>query len=216
MRPRKPGFGQWEPPEAVESGWGDDLPDQAAEIVDTPERTSPLTVQRLGSLRFGAWRSYAPEWGPASKQLAGRIADDNMDGRPVYAAPPRRARPVDRMARLRVRVTPWVLPIMIVAIAQAVTILADAMALASWSPVTVLSLVCRLGYTFALALLPVGVLLWRPDAWHSARLVLVGSILWTTGPAVVGPVLWIVRRLVVQSGDLGIAVAAVSVAVVAV
>jgi hypothetical protein len=42
-----------------------------------------------------------------------------------------------------------------------------------------------------IALLPAAVLWWKPDAWQSARLVLIGAIAWTTFTAALAIVLWV-------------------------
>jgi hypothetical protein len=99
--------------------------------------------------------------------------------------------------------------------AQACTALVDAWSSWVWSAGSVVDLLLRLGCLCAATLLPAGVLIWRPDAWRSVRLVLVGAIVWTTLPAMAGLGWWIVQRSPGLMGQLGYAWAVV-VAVVAV
>jgi hypothetical protein len=119
-----------------------------------------------------------------------------VDGFRVYPEPPRRVRRIDRIDRLLDRVTPAMWLLVLLALAETATAFVDALATTGGSgPVaTVLGLESRLGYTLCLTLLPAGVLIWRPDAWRSAPLVLGGALVWTTLPAVVGIAWWIVRR----------------------
>jgi hypothetical protein len=110
----------------------------------------------------------------------------------------------------------WLL--VLLALAQSAIAFVDALATSGGSggPVaTVLSLESRLGYTLCLTLLPAGVLIWRSDAWRSARLVLGGAIVWTTLPAVAGIAWWIVRRSPGLMDEFG-ASCAVAVSIVAV
>jgi Regulator of chromosome condensation (RCC1) repeat len=190
-----------------ETGWGprpwaeptrsDAGVDSSVEVIEPEERTEDLTMERLGSFQVELRRSAGRERRQASQRLPGQIADDWVDGLHVYAQPPRRARPVDRLGRLRERISVGMLPFALLAVALAVASLAGAGLPAGQSaaaPATLLSAVGRLGYALGLTLLPIGVLMWRPDAWRSARLVLLGSIAWSTVPALAGLALWFARR----------------------
>jgi hypothetical protein len=201
MRPNKPGTAWREPPWVMASRPGADL-DVIGEIVDPPEADQPLSLERLGSVEVGRHRpSGRGSWQPGLG--VGQIEDDWTDGVRRYAEPPHRARPVNRFGRLRHRLTAPMWPFVVLALAQAETVLMSR-GLTGDLLVTALSLGGRLGYTLCLTLLPVGVLIWRPDAWRSARLVLVGAMVWTTVPALAGIALWIVGRspwLMIQFGD---------------
>jgi hypothetical protein len=104
----------------------------------------------------------------------------------------------------------------LLAAAQAGTAVADVWSSGNWSASAVAGLALRSCFACGLTLLPAGVLMWRPDAWRSARLVFAGAILWTTLPAIAGLAWWIVRRspgLMDQFGyACAVAVAAVVVA----
>lgn len=214
MRRHKPGTAWGERRGAVAPRPGAGL-DLVGEIADPPERDQPLSLERLGSLEIGRRRSSGREAWQASLRSEGQIEADWSDGRRVYPEPPRRTRPVDRFGRLRERVTAPMWPFLLLALAQAATVLMGAGA--SYDPVaSVLSLGSRLGYTLCLTLLPVGVLIWRPDAWRSARLVLVGAMIWTTPPALAGLGVWIASRSPGLMGEFGIPLSvAVAAAVVA-
>jgi hypothetical protein len=183
--------------------------DVAGAIVDSADRDPPLLMEHLGSPDVGLRRASTRESWQARLDREGQIAEDWMDGVRVYAQPPRRHRPIDRIGRLRVRATPRTWPFLLLALAQATTLLLDAWISGAWSLFSILSLVGGLGYSLCLTLLPAGVLIWRPDAWRSARSVLVGTILWTSAPAVAGLVLWIARQFPHAPLALSIAVSAV-------
>jgi hypothetical protein len=134
------------------------------------------------------------EWSRAASPLDGRIVEDWLDGSRVYPEPPRRAPAASRPSRLLDRVSAPMWFFVLLALAQASVAVADVWSLGNWSASAVGDLVLRSGYSCALALLPAGVLIWRPDAWRSARLVLVGAIVWTTLPAVAGLMWWIARH----------------------
>lgn len=55
-------------------------------------------------------------------------------------------------------------------------------------PTVALSMLLGVMSTGVTAIIPAAVLMWRPDAWRSARLVLLGAVIWTTAPSLV-PVL---------------------------
>jgi hypothetical protein len=139
-------------------------------------------------------RSLDGEWWELSPPTAGQIVDDWLDGRRVYPEPPRRCRAVHRVHRLLHRVSVPIWFFVLLALAQAGTALVDAWSSGDWSASSVVDLILRFGYTSAATLLPAGVLIWRGDAWRSARLVLVGAIAWTTLPALADLGWWIVRR----------------------
>jgi hypothetical protein len=69
------------------------------------------------------------------------------------------------------------------------------------------SLACQLVGASAAALVPAAVLIWRSDAWRSARAVLVGAIAWTTLPAGASLAWWVVRRSPVLMDRIGYEVA---------
>lgn len=163
--------------------------DLRVEVVETRERAEALAVERLASFHVERNRQTGREHWQASQRLPGQIADDFVDGLHVYAEPPPRARRVDRLARLRERVSVGMLPFAVLALTAAVVTLAGAGLPEGRSvanPVTFVGTAGRLGYALGLALLPVGVLLWRPDAWRSERLILLGSICWSTVPLLAG------------------------------
>ena len=153
-------------------------------------------MERLGSIHVEQHRSAHREGPPGDPRSPGKIADDWMDGLHLYAEPPRRLRPVDRIGRLRERISLGMLPFAVFALAVAIATLSGASLPEGWSaatPATSMSAVGRLGYALGLALLPVGILIWRPDAWRSAPLVMLGSICWSTVPAIAGLALWFGR-----------------------
>lgn len=183
--------------------------DAAAAIVDSAEPVTPLRMERIESPDVGLHRTSNREPWQAHLDRDGQIAEDWMDGVRVYAEPPRRDRPIDRMGRLRARATARTWPFLALALAQVATLLVDAWVSGAPSLTSILGLVGGLGYTLCLTLLPAGVLLWRPDAWRSARSVLVGAILWTSVPALAGLVLWIARPFPHAPIGLSLALSAV-------
>ena len=206
MRRHKPETVWREPPWVMAPRPGADL-EVIREIVDAPERDQPLSLERLGSMEIGRHHSSGREsWkaGPGE----GLIEEDWTEGRRVHAEPPHRARPVDRLGRLRHRLTAPMWPFVVLALAQAEMVLLSR-GLTGDFAAAALSLWSRLGYSLCLTLLPVGVLIWRPDAWRSARLVLVGAIVWTTVPALAGSALWIVGRSPGLMSEFGTALSVV-------
>lgn len=177
------------------------------QILELPDPGHLLHRERLRP-QEGEWR----EAGPLS---GGQIVEDRLDGLLVYQEPPRRGRTVHRLRRLLDRVSPPMWFFVLLVWAQASTALVDVLSSGDWSASSVANLALRLGYTCAVTLLPAGVLIWRSDAWRSARLVLLGAIVWTTLPAIAGLVWWIVRRSPGLMDQFGYAWAVV-VAVVAV
>ena len=179
--------------------------DVTGAIVDSADRDASLLMEQLGAPEVGLHRASTRESWRARLDREGGIAEDWMDGVRVYAEPPYRGRPIDRIGRLRVRATPRTWPFLLLALAQATTLLLDAWVSGAWSFFSIVSLVGGLGYSLCLTLLPAGVLIWRPDAWRSARSVLVGAILWTSAPAVAGLVLWMARQFPHAPAGLSIA-----------
>jgi hypothetical protein len=143
----------------------------AVEILDLPDPGSLLSRDRLRPLEPGQWGRTRPS--------EGQIVEDRLDGNVVYPDPPRRARsphPADRLlARASLPMWCFLLLAAVQAYAAVVT---------PWASVG--DLLMRLAYGCTATLLPAAVLLWRPDAWRSARLVLAGAIVWTTPPAIAG------------------------------
>jgi hypothetical protein len=128
-----------------------------------------------------------PDWPGQSREPGmapcGVIVDDLLDGYRVYAEPPHYRRPTNRLGRLFHRMSAPVLLFVVLACAQACV-----GAVGLWKsgplPSTGASAeALRAAYFCALSLLPAAVLVWRPDAWHSARLLLVGTIVWTSVPS---------------------------------
>jgi hypothetical protein len=155
------------------------------------------------------------EWRGPRPRFDGQIVEDLLDGRRVYPEPPRRRRTVPRLVRLLDRVSPPLWFFVLLAWAQVSTAIVDLWSSGDLSAPSVLALSLRLGCICALTLLPAGVLIWRSDAWYSARPVFVGAIVWTTLPAIAGLVSWMVRRSPGLMDELGYAWAVV-VAVIAV
>ena len=91
---------------------------------------------------------------------------------------------------------------------------ADILSLGPRSAPIAMSLALHAGYACALTLLPAGILIWRSDAWHSARLVLVGSIIWTTVPSAASLGWWLARRTPALEDSLGFFAVGVAVAAV--
>jgi hypothetical protein len=136
----------------------------------------------------GGWRGPSPQFG-------GQIVDDWLDGHRVYPEPPRPIRDVHRLRRLLARISPPVWLFVLLACAHVGLFLVDVWPSWNWSASWVADQALRLACTCTATLLPAGVLIWRPDAWRSARLVMVGAMVWTTLPAIAGLGWWIARRL---------------------
>jgi len=144
---------------------------ETVEIQELPDPGSLLSRDRLRPLEPGQWGRTRPS--------EGLIVDDRLDGSLVYPDPPRRARSPHPADRLLVRAT---LPMWCFVLLAAVQ--AYAAVVTPWASVA--DLLMRLAYGCTATLLPAAVLLWRPDAWRSARLVLAGAIVWTTPQAIAG------------------------------
>jgi hypothetical protein len=124
--------------------------------------------------------------------LSGQIVEDWLDERRVYPEPPRLGRATRSLPRLFARAsTPFWL-VVVLACASTAARLADLSFNSRSSGVT--GAVIQASVVFSGALLPAGVLIWRPDAWRSARLVLLGALLWTTLPAFAGLVWTLASR----------------------
>ena len=193
MRRQKPAVRWMAPPTAARSGYGAGS-EVFGQIVEEPEQGGLPTLDRLEQVEVGRHRSPGREMLQGSLGADGRIVDDYLDGSRVYGHPPHYTRQVHRVDRLVARFSVWTLPFLVIALLQAVATCADALGSGRWTAEFVLSLTCRLGYSVFLALLPAAILIWRKDAWRSARLVLVGAVVWTTVPAAVELAWWMLRR----------------------
>jgi hypothetical protein len=180
MRQHKPGAGRegrlpWAPGRQGEGAGG--------RIVDLADATQLPQRYRLELLEFG--RRFPREAArDAGLAWDGEIVDDYLDGERVYPEPPRRSRPVDRFGRLLDRATGSVWFFVLLACLQAGVAVAGVVSPLLRPGPGVASLMLHVAYVCALTLLPAGVLIWRADAWRSARLVLAGAIVWTTMPSV--------------------------------
>ena len=154
-------------------------------LVDLPGEPELPRLEKIRAVD-GTW--YRPR-----PQSEARIVDEWLDGSRYYPEPPHRSRAVNRLDRLLKRARPSLLFFLVVALTQTGTLLFDFVRPAAGSE-TPQDLAYRLLMTCSLTLLPAGVLVWRSDAWRSARLVLVGAIAWATLPALVGLVWWLIRR----------------------
>jgi hypothetical protein len=124
----------------------------------------------------------------------GEIVEDRLDGRRIYAEPPRRNRVRNRRQRLADRVTVATIPFLLLAWAQVLIVGSDAWSIGSWNPVDTAAVIARAAYLGGLAALPAAVLMWRPDALRSAPLVLLGAILWTLPTSLASIVWWLTLR----------------------
>jgi hypothetical protein len=131
---------------------------------------------------------------PSDLHGLGEIVEDRLDGRRIYAEPPRRNRVRNRRERLTERVTVATIPFLLLAWAQVLIVAADAWSAGSWNPVDTAAVVARAAYLGGLAALPAAVLVWRPDALRSAPLVLLGAILWTLPTSLAGIGWWFTLR----------------------
>jgi hypothetical protein len=190
MRQHKAGAGRegrlpWAPGRQGDGAGGRIL--DLAEPAQLPQR------YRLELLEFGR-RSCREARRDAGQAWDGEIVEDFLDGRRVYPEPPRRNRPVDRFGRLLDRATAPVWFFVLLACLQAGVAVAGVESSGLRSGPGVASLLLHLAYACVLTLLPAGVLIWRPDAWRSARLVLAGAIVWTTMPSLASLASWSVAR----------------------
>jgi hypothetical protein len=106
---------------------------------------------------------------------------------------------VDRLLK-RVRLS--LLFFVALAVAQSAVIVADYRSPAGGTE-TMPDLLYRLVSAIALTLVPAGVLVWRADAWRSARFVLLGAILWATMPGIAGMAWWAIRHSPSQMDRFG-------------
>jgi len=155
-------------------------------ILELPDEAYRPVRERV-RLTEGGWRGPSPEFG-------GQIVEDWLDGHRVYPEPPRPTRYVRRLRRLPARISPPVWLFVLLACAQAGAARVDLWPASDRSGLSVADQTLLLASACAATLLPAGILIWRPDAWRSARLVLAGALVWTTLPAVAGLGWWIVRR----------------------
>jgi hypothetical protein len=148
---------------------------------------------------------------PRGTQLpwGGEIVDDFLDGRRFYPEPPLSSRPVDRLGRLLRRTSAPIWLFVLLAGAQACAAAAEIASSGFRFTPAAATLALYAGYACAMTLLPAGVLMWRADAWRSARLVLAGAIAWTALPAAVGLGLRLVRLVPALEDRLGVALALV-------
>jgi hypothetical protein len=183
------------------------------QILDLESSAAPPMLDRVRPLRGEIpmpaerrplRREWAGEW-----YWDGAIFDDRLDGRRVYPRPPRRSRAVDRIGRLMDRLTPATSFFILLAWLQVSIAITDIWSSGDWSPGSVLVRLSHLAYMACLTLLPAGVLVWRPDAWRSAGLVLAGAIVWTTLPSLAGVVWWLVLRSPLLTAEYGNACAVV-------
>ena len=157
----------------------------------------------------GGWRGPSPQFG-------GQVVEDWLDGHRVYPEPPRPIREVHRLSRLRARISTPVWFFVLLACARAGTGLVDLWPSWNRSAPGVADEALLLACACTATILPAAVLIWRPNVWRSARLVLVGAMVWTTIPAIAGLGWWIGRRSPVPEDLFGYALAlAVAVAAVA-
>jgi hypothetical protein len=139
----------------------------------------------------------------AQMPWGGEIVDDLLDGRRFYPEPPLNSRPANRLGRLLRRASAPVWLFVVLACAQASVAVAEIASSGSRPKPPVEILALHAVYVCAMALLPAGVLMWRADAWRSARLVLAGAIAWTTLPSVFGLTLRLVRHAPALDDRLG-------------
>jgi hypothetical protein len=186
------------PPSATPN---DDREAGTAQILDLPDHGYLPAMDKLRRLE-GDWRDQAR---PTN---VGLILEDWLDGRRVYPAPPRSARAVNYLRRLVDLATPAILFFVVLAAAQAGTIVVDASSSGRWSQSIVADLVLRLGSAGVFTLLPAGVLLWGAAARRPVRLQLVGVVIWSTLPVVADLCWWLAQRSPSLMGQLGDAPAA--------
>ena len=144
---------------------------EAGEILELPDPGSLLSRDKLRPLEPGQWGRT-----PWSE---GQIVEDRLDGSLIYPDPPRRGRTPHPADRLLDRATPPMWCFVLLSAVQAC-----AAVVTPWASLA--DLLMRLAYGCTATMIPAAVLLWRPDAWRSARLVLAGAIVWTTPQAIAG------------------------------
>lgn len=164
-------------------------------IVDEAPAPGSLPQQDRVTLVFRGRRVHGPS--PTRPQLeelapAGQIVEDRLDGRRIYADPPGPA--VDRLGRLAGRLSPAMLPFVLLAWTNASMFVADAWFAGHWTAPGAVLLVLRLGYVCGLGLLPAAVLLWRPGAWRTNPLVFLGAVCWGTLPGLALVAGWFAMR----------------------
>ncbi len=155
------------------------------------ERLTPIESRDLDGLEVGLGHRRRSPGDPLDAQA--RIIQDEQDGAPVYARPPVRPHPIGRLARLRGRARPPARLLAVIALVNAASVGLDAMHRTALAPDMIVDVALRVGTVLALGLLPAAVLVWRPDAWRSARMLLVGAMLWGLAPAYFG-LAWLVVR----------------------
>ena len=145
---------------------------------------------------------------------SGQIVEDRLDGRRIYADPP--GPPVDRLGRLAGRLSPAMLPFVLLAWTNASMFVADAWVAGHWTAPGTVLLVLRLGYVCGLGLLPAAVLLWRPGAWRTNPLIFLGAVCWGTLPGLALVAGWFamldpgLRERFAHDADVGAAAASVA------
>jgi len=149
---------------------------------DIEERPDPASVtleriHRTTLLHTGERFTMGPS-------LSGQIVEDWLDEGRVYPEPPRLGRATRRLPRLFARVSAPLWLVLVLACASTAARLADLPLNSGSSALTGAAI--QASVVLSGALLPAGVLIWRPDAWRSARLVLLGALVWTTLPAYAG------------------------------
>jgi hypothetical protein len=190
MRQRKPRAGWEGHPRAAQRQPG---PWMSGRILDLAD---PVELPELARVQPHKLDPQRPrERAVGVRQPWGRvIVEDYLDGRRVYPEPPHLTRRADRLGRL-VRHMSWAMWLfLLLALAQALVSAAVVLSSGVSSSPALAGLILHSTYVCTLAALPAGVLIWRSDAWRSARLVLGGAVLWTTAPSLAGLV-WRLARL---------------------
>jgi hypothetical protein len=156
-----------------------------------PQRVRLTLVHSTRDRKSARRRRHAQ---PTDLPGLGEIVEDRLDGRRIYAEPPRRNRVRNRRQRLAHRVTLATVPFLLLAWAQVLMVAADAWSAGAWNPVDTAAMVARAAYLGGLAALPAAVLMWRPDALRSAPLVLLGAVVWTVPTSLAGIAWWSTLR----------------------
>ena len=196
-QPRWPWFGPWsddggDSAGPGESGYAASLDEIEAPVLPGLEPLKPLTAGELRDRLAASRENRADHRRPV--HVMARIVDDSLDGTRVFALPPLRPHPVSRLRRLMDRMRPGVWMAVVLAALTVAAFIAEQWPLGHWTPDSMAEFLMRLAGVTAPVLLPAGVLLWRPDAWRSARLVLVGSIVWGAVPAMAFAGWWVSRH----------------------
>jgi hypothetical protein len=190
MRQRKPRAGWEGDPRAAQRQPGVWMSGRILDLAD------PVELPELDRVQPHKLDRHRPkERAEGVRQPWGQvIVQDYLDGRRVYPEPPHLTRRVNRLGRLvrRMSATTWLF--FLLALAQALASATDILSSSVRSSPALAGLVLHSIYVCTLAALPAGVLIWRSDAWRSARLVLGGVVLWTTAPSLAG-LAWRLARL---------------------